>query len=200
MSKSIKKARTSKTVKFTAIVGGKEISVKSSCKKFGKPVMNAVKEHVGTCKKCSDKNSDIFKVCKAVFIKNTPVAKKKTTSKITNNTDMKDGVKFILENLTMNKKAIVKKLSQNSKRTEGGWTTMVGAIFLSMKCLNGKGSGKGAFYWAGMGIRKGILDKKKLDTFVAQKEKKTEKLVSGSVNYVYRVYTIIEALKNDTSK
>jgi len=182
MAKSIKRKNVKKSVSVK--VGDK--MVKTTCKTFGAPLKNEKGEFVSKCKTCSVKKSDVCAACSEKFIELNPPEKKVVTKRIANN-DMENLVVAISENSLLSRKALVEKMAKDSARSEGGWKTMVGACFLAIKHLEGKGSGKGAYHWAAQGIKEGIVDFKALKKYVAKKENKKEGIIGRSVQYVYTV-------------
>lgn len=182
MAKSIKRKSVKKSVEI--IVAGNKVS--TTCKTFGAPLKNDANELVSKCKTCSVKKADVAEACMVRFTELNPIVKKAVTKRVAND-DIEKLVQAIVENPLYSRKALIEKMAEGSKRSEGGWKTMVGACFLAINHLNGKGSGKGAYHHAAVGLKKGIINFKELKKYVAKVEDKKEGIIGRSVQYVYTV-------------
>lgn len=119
----------------------------------------------------------------------------KAGQKRVGNGDMERCVTFMVQNPLFNRKAVQEAMLKGSERSAGGWKTMIGALSLALKNLDGKGTGKGAYHHAAAGIAEGIVTFKELKAYVAGKEGKTEGAVGRSVQYVFTAWKVREAVK-----
>lgn len=205
MAKKIRRKNTRKNIIVNATnFDGEKLSESTSKICCGLPIKDNPR-----CKKCIDLKNDLALIChiKAGFNEPVKIKTLKTIGKTgktgrTKNNDMIEVAVFITKNPTINRKALIqlllddseKILSHKSDRSAGGWKTLVGAIFLSLKHL--QTPGKGAFGVAATGIIDGITDFKKLVQFVADNEGKTPQTVTRSVQFVYKTNLGLQSLKN----
>lgn len=173
------------------------------CKKYGKcDMFGQFSKNNVACKNCENdvmqkvcmfKMNEEFEAAKKEQEAKAEKSKKSSSTRIPNN-DMKNAMVFIVENPLLSRKAVIDAMAKDSARSVGGWKTMIGALFLAKKNLEGAGSGKGAYHWASKGIESGIGSFKELKAYVAKMENKTENAVGRSVQYVWTTWNVMKEM------